>query len=302
MFNTNAQEEYGFMPFSMIGKCWTLLASLFLILVLVQCQPAEEEKENDRLLVKVYNKSLFLSDMEGMFPAMISGSDSVAIISAYAERWIREALLLREAERNIPGDLNIDKLVRDYRASLIRHSYEQVLVEEFLDSTVTQTELTGFYENNKEQYQLETPIVRCYFVKVPLPVPEATELRRLWNSTEPGDSIALVNYCSEYATAHLLEDGTWYNVEDLALNMPKGAITVGNIGSIKDFSQRDNQFQYYFKVFELKNIKEIAPLSYIEDQARKVILHRRKLKLLEDQKEDMYELEMRRNNIKFYTD
>lgn len=281
---------------------WSVLGILMLVLLGTQCQPAEENEEEDRLLARVYNKSLYISDMDGMFPEGISGSDSSAIIDAYVERWIREALLLHEAERNIPSDLNIDKLVRDYRASLIRHSYEQILVEQLLDSTVTQAELNTFYENNKEQYQLETPIVRCYFVKVPRPVPEAAELRQLWNSNEPEDYDALVQYCNQYATAHLLEDSIWYNVEDLALNMPKGAVTVDNISSIRDFSQRDDQFQYYFKVFELKNIKEIAPLSYIEGQARKVILHRRKLKLLEDQKEQMYEVEMRRNNIKLYTD
>lgn len=302
MFDNNDHMLFEVSGLSVSGTVRLLLSGLLFAVLLMHCQSAEEEKENDRLLVKAYNKSLYLSDLGGMFPEGTSKEDSNAIINAFAERWIREALLLHEAERNVPSDLNIDKMVRDYRASLIRHSYEQYLVQEQLDSIVTQTELTAFYENNKEQYQLETPIVRCYFVKVPIPVPEASELRRLWNSDQPQDSIALVNYCSKYASSHLLDDQTWYNVEDLALNMPKGAITVSNIGSIKDFSQRDGQFQYYFKVFELKNIKEIAPLSYIEDQARKVILHRRKLKLLEDQKEQMYEMEMRRNNIKFYID
>ncbi len=277
-----------------------LLACLLTALLWTQCQPAEEEKENDRLLTKVHNKSLYLSDMDGMLPEGISSDDSAAIITAYADRWIREALLLHEAERNIPNDLNIDKLVRDYRASLIRHSYEQILVEQLLDSTVSTTELTAFYENNKEQYQLETPILRCYFVKAPRPVPEASKLRRLWNSDEPEDYDALVAYCAQYDVAHLLEDSTWYSLENLAMQMPKGTLTADNISSRMDFSQRDDQFQYYFKVLELKNIREIAPLSYIEDQARKVILRRRKLKLLEDTKENMYELEMRRNNIEIH--
>ena len=267
-----------------------------------QCQPAEESKEDDRLLAKVYNKSLYISDMDGMFPEGITGSDSAEIINAYTSRWIREALLLHEAERNIPSDLNIDKLVRDYRASLIRYSYEQILVEELLDSTVTQQQLNDFYERNKQQYELETPIARCYFVKVPLPVPEADELRRLWNSNAPEDYAALVKYSNQYADAHLLEDSTWYNVENLALEMPEGTLTAANISYKKDFSQRDDKFQYYLKVFELKNKTEIAPLSYIEDQARKVILRKRKLELLEQKKEDMYELEMRKNNIKLYSD
>ncbi len=86
--------------------------------------------------------------MTGMFPP---GEDSSLIINAYVERWIRETLLLLEAERNIPSDLNIDKLVRDYRASLVRHSYEQFLVEQLLDSTVTKAELEALKAKQLEK-------------------------------------------------------------------------------------------------------------------------------------------------------
>jgi hypothetical protein len=214
---------------------------------------------------------------------------------------VREALLLYEAERNIPKDLNIDKLVRDYRASLILANYERILVEELLDSNITQAELINFYEKNKEQYQLETPIVRCYFIKVPLPVPEYGNLRRWWSRpSEHYDE--LVAYCNQYAATHHLEDSTWHKVDDIAMLMPPGTITSSNISDKKEFTQRDGEFQYYFKLFEVKNRKEIAPLSYIEDQARKVILHKRKLKLLEDKKEEMFERELRRQNIDTYTD
>lgn len=259
----------------------------------------EEDGTEDQLLAKVHNKALYLSDMEGMFPEGTSGKDSTIIIQMFANRWMREALLLHEAEQNIPGDLNIDKLVRDYRASLIRHNYEKILVEELLDSTVTDEQLAAFYERNKQQYQLETPIVRCYFVKVPVPVPGANELRQLWNNKRNGLE-PLKAYCRKYAEAYLLSDSTWYRVEDIAREMPKGTVTVGNISAKQDFSQRDGEYQYYFKVFEVKNRKDIAPLSYIKGQARKVILRNRKEKLLEDKIEAMYQRELRRNNIKTY--
>ncbi len=266
------------------------------------CQPGGEElQEEDHLLARVYNKSLYLSELDGMFPPGTSGSDSSLIVNAYVNRWVREALLLYEAERNIPKDLNIDKLVRDYRASLILANYERILVEELLDSTITQAELINFYEKNKEQYQLETPIVRCYFIKVPLPVPKYGDLRRWWSRpSEHYDE--LVAYSNQYAAAHHLEDSTWHKVDDIAMLMPPGTITSSNISDKKEFTQRDGEFQYYFKLFEVKNRKEIAPLSYIEDQARKVILHKRKIKLLEDKKEEMYERELRRQNINILTD
>lgn len=274
---------------------------ILLAAVFCSCRPENEVENEDLLLARAHNKSLYLSELDGMFPEGINSNDSSLIINAYVQRWIKEALLLNEAERNIPSDLNIDKLVRDYRASLIRHNYEMILVEQFLDSTITQAELIEFYEKNKQQYQLETPIVRCHFIKVPLPVPEAEELRRLWNSNKEEDFGKLLLYCNKYAEAHLLEDSIWYNIEDIALEFPKGTLTANNIRAKRDFSQRDDQYQFYFKAFEKKNRKDIAPLSYIENQARKVILRKRKIKLLEDKKEEMYKMELRRNNIWLYT-
>jgi hypothetical protein len=276
-----------------------VLLGLSMLMSWTSCS-SDQDKEAKYALARVNNKHLYISDMDGMFPPNTSHEDSAAIIDAYIQRWIRETVLLEEAERNIPSDLNIDKLVRDYRASLIKHNYEKILVEELLDSTIAEAELREFYERNKEQYQLETPILRCYFIKIPLPVPKQNELRSLWNSKDPGKLDELVSYSSQYAVAHLLEDSLWYDLEDIATELPSGTLTVNNIDSKREFTQQDDQFQYFFRLLELKNRKDIAPLSYIEDQARKVILHKRKLEVLENVRETMLDQEMRRNNVEVY--
>ena len=157
-----------------------------------------------------------------------------------------------------------------------------------------------FYEANKEQYQLETPIMRCYFIKVPLPVEESEKLRQLWNSDGDGSREKLIAYCNAYAEAYLLQDSVWYKVEDIAMEMPKGTVTPDNVSAKREFSQRDGEYQYYFRVFEVKNRKDIAPLGYIEEQARKVILRSRRERLLEEKIEAMYQRELRRNNIQTY--
>lgn len=264
------------------------------------CSGEGKQDKADRLLAKVHNKSLYLSEMDGMFPENPRAEDSSAIIQAYTQRWIRDALILHQAERNIPGDLNIDKLVRDYRASLIRHNYEKVLIEQFMDSTVSQEELSLFYENNKEQYQLETPIVRCYFIKLPASAPQNDGLRQLWNSNKAEDFEKLVDYCNIYAVAHLLDKDVWYKVDDIAMEMPPGTITADNVESKRELIQRDSDFLYYFRVFEVKHRKEIAPLSYIEGQARRVILRSRQEQFLQEKIDEMYEVELRRNNIHTY--
>jgi len=275
-----------------------------LTIILNGCQQSNGGgDQEDKLLAEVKNRRLYLSELDGMFPEGTSGADSNLIINAYTERWVREALILNEAERNLPQDLNIDKLVRDYRASLLRNTYEQVLVEELLDSTVANQELRTFYEKNKEQFELETPIVRCHFIKVPLPVPQSDSLRIWWSGINQGNNLMkLRTYAEQYASTYELADSSWIRIEQLALELPQETITPDNVIYKRDLRQEDDNFQYYLRVYEVKNRTEIAPLAYIEDQARKVILHSRKMKILKEKREDLYELEMRKNNIRIFTE
>ena len=279
-------------------KVWLCAAVL---LGLASCAGTAQDKKEDRILARVHNKTLYLSELEGMIPEGTPLEDSVRIVEAYVNRWAREALLLYEAERNLPNDLNIDKLVRDYRSSLIKANYEKVLVERLLDSTITREELQTFYAQNKEQYLLQSPILRCYFIKVPLPVPDEANLKRWWARPDEADNFdQLVTYCNAYATAHNLEDSTWHQVDDIAVLMPSGTLTPENVATQREIVTSDEVYRYYYRLMELKDRMELAPLSFIEDQARKTILHKRKNRLLEDKKEDLYAVELRRNNINIY--
>jgi hypothetical protein len=124
-----------------------------------QCGDSDNPpKEGDQLLAKVYNKTLYRSELDGIVPEGSTPNDSILMVTAYAQRWVRDQLLMYEAERNIPKDLNIDQLVRDYRASLVRYNYEEQIISERLDSTVSETELREYYESNTDQFQLESTI------------------------------------------------------------------------------------------------------------------------------------------------
>lgn len=283
------------------------MKKLYVIFVLIgcfsifSCQQGKQEDENkSQVLATVFEKKLYLSSLDGMLPERATAEDSAVIINAFVDRWVKDALLQREAERNIPKDLNIDNLVRDYRASLVQHNYEATLISEQLDSIVSQEELNNFYEHNKEQYQLDKPIIQCRFIKVKLPIEHPNELRALWNSNEPEQQQKLLNFCAENAEMYILGDSLWYKLEDISKEMPEGTLTPQNIKFRKEFTQKDNEYQYFFELFKVKNKKEIAPLAYIEEQARKVILHNRKIKLIEAAKEGLYEKEKRLGNISIF--
>jgi hypothetical protein len=273
-----------------------------LSLNLLSCQKNENAAGSNRVLATVYNRTLSLSDMDGMFPENALREDSQQIITAFSDRWIREQLVMLEAERNIPKDLNIDALVKKYRESLILSNYEEQLTKMGLDTTITDAELQAFYEQNKEQYQLQTPILRSYFLKIPKPAPQSDSLSKWWNNPKSGDNLQkLKNYARQNAKSYILEDSTWTRVDKLVDMLPKGTLSVDNVDKGKELTMKDDNFQYYFRALGVMNKQEIAPLSFIREQASKYILHQRKRQLLEKKQKEMYETEMRKNNVKIYS-
>lgn len=275
---------------------------LFLMLIAVACQNKAQTSGSNRVLATVYNRSLYLSELEGMFPENATHEDSLQVINAFCDRWIREQIIMTEAERNIPKDLNLDELVSRYRESLILSNYEEQLTKMGLDTTISDEELHTFYEKNKEQYQLETPITRCYFLKIPKPAPQSDSLSKWWNAPKSGDNLTkLKNYAKANAKAYILEDSMWTRVDKIADMLPKGTLSADNISKDKELTMKDDDFQYYFRALGVMNKQEIAPLSFIREQASKFIVHQRKSQLLEKKKQEMYDMEMRKNNIKIYS-
>ncbi len=286
-----------------LNKSYFLFLTLTLGLVFSNCGTKEEAPvENNQKLAKVFNKVLYLSDLEGMIQSSDNPQDSLLRLNALVEKWVRDNLLMHEAERNISKNLNIDQLVRDYRASLIRHSYEKRMVEVSLDTIISQQELLTYYETNKEQYQLTNTIMRCHFLKVPKSIADIGDAKKLWKNKGASDNDykALLEYASQFAEVYMLEDSLWYKVDNIALQLPKNTISPSKVKSEKKFSLDDDNYHYFLEVLETIGAKKVAPLEYIRDQATKVILHKRKFKLLEEKKEEFYERETQRNNVEIF--
>lgn len=287
-----------------LAKLSLLFSPVVLVAVffISSCNPAPEKvDENDKLVAKVFNKSLFQSDLDELVSGVTSPEDSAQIVNAYIERWARASVLMHAAEKYVPDDLNIDELVRSYRASLIRHNYEELLVEMNLDSTINEGQLNEYYQENKEQFKLMDPILKCHFIKIPKSTEGWKEARAWWNSDKEEDYKKLVDFCSRNAEVYILNDSIWYPIDDISKYLPKGELTNSNYLSVKNLETSDDTYDYLLKISDSTPVGEYAPLAHIENQAVKVILHKRKIKLLEEKMEEMYERETRNKNVKIYT-
>lgn len=283
----------------LLRKC--LYIGVIVSAIAASCGKKNDTTGSNRVLATVYSRSLYLTDMEGMFGENATRTDSQQIITAFTDRWIRQQLMMSEAERHVPKDLNLDELVNKYRESLILSSYEENLTKIGLDTAISEAELKTFYEQNKEQYQLETPIVRCYFLKIPRPTQEIDSVQKWWNSPNTGNNLTkLQNYAVKNSKSYILEDDIWKRADDIVAMLPKGTLTIDNISSGKELTLKTDNYQYFFRALGVMNKQEIAPLSFIRSQASKYILHRRKSQLLEKKQQEMYDTEVKKNNVKIF--
>ncbi|HDP54753.1 MAG TPA: hypothetical protein ENN24_03600, partial [Bacteroidetes bacterium] len=90
------------------------LATTLLLFVSGCINPTEN---NGVPIARVYDKFLYANEVEDIFPENVSQNDSIQLLMAYADRWVRKQLLLNRAEKNLnDAQKNVTKQIEDYRS------------------------------------------------------------------------------------------------------------------------------------------------------------------------------------------
>lgn len=278
------------------------IAYIFFIVLL--CLSACKENKllsNEEPLARVHDAMLYPSDIEGLVTATTSPADSTLIVGSYINGWVRDRLLVRKAKDNLAEDLDIDRLVENYRSSLLLNLYKENLLKEKLDTNITMQEMKTFYAENKERYELKDNIARCYYIKVERDVPERGTLNRWWTLRKDTYYANLVNYAKKYGVEYSMNDSIWIEFNELEAKLPKGAFNDKYYKKgDKDIYVKDRKYRYYLRLNEVRSAKKPAPFSYVQDDLSKVILKKKKMELLKKTEEELYEKALNKNNIEIY--
>lgn len=278
-----------------------ILLSLCTVLAFSSCKKKIQLPE-EPLAARVFDKVLTQADVAKVHRRGASSEDSTAIVHSYIDKWVRDELMLDLAEDQMDRDDEIEELVEDYRATLIRHRFEQIIIEDRLDSLIEETEMLAYYEKHKEQYPLENTIVRCYLIKLPRNTPDLNNFKRWWREREALDYDNMMKYCNEHAELFMLDDKTWYKFDDISDLLPKNALYLKSLRSGKEVVVKEGSYRYFVRIHEVAFRKKPAPLSYgeIQKSITKIILNQRKTKLLQDVSNELYMQETNKNNVEIY--
>ena len=252
----------------------------------------------------MYNDYLYESDLKGIIPPKTPRHDSITLAHSFIDNWIRQKLIIRQAENNLSSDkMSFEKQIEDYKNSLIIYEYESELVTEKLDTVVSDDEIQEYYNANQQNFLLKDNIVQVQYVKVPLKSANSRQLRKLLMSDDPGDKTHLAQLSEKNAADYFLDNQNWIPFNELLKKIP--IKTYNQEDFLKSHSEReiecqDSAFLYLVRLRDFRTKENVSPLSLETDRIRNIILNKRKIELISRMHQDIYEKGQKENIFEIY--
>jgi hypothetical protein len=259
------------------------------ILLLSGCGPT---MNNDKgaVIAKVHDKYLYESDIKGLVPDDVSVHDSIMMVKNFADKWIKTQLMVYQAKKNLSADqLNFDKQLEEYRNSLIIYRYESELINQMLDTIVTDQEIENYYQNHLSDFELKENIVKLIYVIVDKDSEEEDLFKELFRLPDTLLLDSLETASELYARSYSLDTAYWFRFDDLLETIP-----------IETYNQElflkghryveisDEQYTYllYFVDFKIKD--DTSPLDFERNDIISIIINKRKMGLIKKVRKDLY--------------
>lgn len=254
------------------------------------------------LLAQVFDYKLYFDDIKDLIQEYSTAEDSIQQVRSLTEHWVRDRLILVEAEKNFPKEANMAKLLEDYRQSLLRHFFEQRTLEERLDTVITENDLQRYYESNKEQHRLESGVLRGYYFKIKKPLARSDKILTWWKTFPQQHTQEVLQYADKHAKTNWQDSAQWHEMQMVIQLFPEGTLSPAAIRSNRGIVREDGDYIYLLYPLEVYNAQDIAPLSLIREQAARFILHQRELELLDRIKKEIYDRDIQNERVKIYTE
>jgi len=254
------------------------------------------------VVARVLDDYLYESDLKGIIPLGTTAKDSLILTRNYLENWVRQKLIIRQAEKNLTSEqTDFSKQLEDYKNSLIIFEYENALVKQKLDTLITDEEIETYYDTNQNNFLLKDNIVQVQYVKLPLKSGYIKQIKKLLVSDNPDDEIKLPDLCEKYASDYFLDDKNWLFFGDVLKQIPiKTYNQEEYLKNRRDLEYQDSLFVYLVRFKDFKIKESVSPLSLEKQHIHDILLNKRKIELITRMQEDIYQKALKKNDFEIY--
>ena len=281
-------------------KIGALIGIAFLLLM-AGCDYFQKSSK-EVVVAECYGKYLYESDLVGIVPEGATIMDSIQRVSTFIDSWVRRQVLIHQAENNLnTEELDLKKQMDEYRNSLVIYAYESQLINQKLDTVVSEAEIAEYYEQNKEDFQLRNTMVRVAYVILEEDSKQKEDFRKLLSDP---DTLLLQNIdvlATYYAEKSYLDVDHWMRLDELTSIIPIEILNAESFLKKNKFVCFDmNEHIYMVRFVEYLLEESTSPLDMVRNNIKSVILAQRKKALLDKMQTSVYEKAKRDRAFEVY--
>ena len=277
-----------------------IIAVIIIVLpILSSCRAISSFLKGGEVVAEVGSEKLYRSDLDAIMPKGISQQDSIYLAKQYINTWAAELVFLGIAEEQLSKtEKDVTKELEDYRKSLLKYRYEQLYVNERLDTAVSDDLVEEYYNSHKEKFVLSRPLVKARFLSISDESPAKDQIRKRMSSNDVEDLVEADSLAYSSAYKFTTWSDEWVDVTVLSREFPMDYETMLAQVRNKWIEKVDTlgvaRLAY---ISDMMKKGEVAPIEYSAPAIRDIIISARKQSLISSLEQDL--LNDARENGKF---
>jgi hypothetical protein len=275
------------------------VAFIIVLAMLSSCRAISRFFRGDDVVAEVFDAVLFKSDLDKVVPSGLPAEDSLRLAARYIDSWALEQVFVGIAEQQLSkAEKDVTKELEMYRRALLKYRYEQLYVNERLDTSVSEDKVLKYYEDNSEQFVLKRPVVKARFLRISTQSPMKDQIKGKMSSSDPLEVLQADSLAYSSALKYLTWGEKWIDLSKLSLEFGVDNATLlsrksGRWIEVADSSGLTNMAY----LLDFKDAGTMAPIEYSAPSIKDKIVSVRRQELINSLEQNL--LDDARENGKF---
>lgn len=261
------------------------ISVLTLALLVTGC----ELLHHDREVARVGESVLLLSELDEQ-TAGLSEADSLSAAECYVEQWVRRQVKLQEAERVLSAELDeVERMVGEYRTSLLTNRLEQSYLAAKLDTLITEEMVEEYYASHRKDFVMDRTILKGRIVRLPDNYRQSVKLFNLMGSGSAEKQQDFLDLCKKNNfELHTFEK--WVDFSEFLSYLPvrrdKNYDYILSGDEVRQMADSDSK--YFIQIYEVIRKGEGAPLDRVAEMVRRILYNQRRGEIVTSYNDSLY--------------
>lgn len=268
----------------------TVLALILLSLAtMTSCRLVNSILHDEEVVAKAGGSMLYKSEVTRLIPDGVSKEDSLRLAMQYINSWASDMVFLDIAEKQLSKtEKDVSKELEAYRRSLLKFRYEQLYVNERLDTTVTEDEIEKYYAAHSADFILQRPIVKACYMNMLPESPNFEMMKDLMSSPDEDSLWEAGQVAASSSDTFTYYSGKWVDATILAEDMGVDYRTLLPLkpDTFIETAGLNGKRNVAF-VIEVIDSGSVPPVEYCSGRIEDIILSARKHQLTESLEQEL---------------